>query len=276
VDGIILVHESIHSLKTNRRPSMLIKLDIAKAYDKLNWQYMRGILGAFGFDRSWIRWVMNLISSPFYSILLNGSPTKILQASRGIRQGDPLSPFLFIMAEGLNRLLRHQAETGSLRGLQLHEGLDKQVIQQFVDDTMLMGHPSIQEARVVKSCLQLFGKASGLEVNPLKSQVFFFNTPVITQRNILRILGYPKGSFPSKYLGVPLVEGAVKKVSWQDLVDRIRRRLASWTLRPLNLPSRLLLIKHVLQAMPVYLFSLLSAPKTVLKALRGIQRTFLW
>lgn len=68
----------------------------------------------------------------------------------------------------------------------------------------------------------------------------------------------------------------LKKVSWQDLLDRLRRRLASWTLKPLNLPSRLILVKHVLQAMPVYLFSLLSAPKSVLKDIRGIQRTFLW
>ena len=87
---------------------------------------------------------------------------------------------------------------------------------------MLMGHPSIQEAQVFKSCLLLFAKASGLEVNSLKSQVFFLNTLVITQGNIMRILGFPKGSFPSKYLGFPLADGALKKVSWQDLLDRIR------------------------------------------------------
>jgi len=141
---------------------------------------------------------------------------------------------------------------------------------------MLMGHPSFQEARAFKNYLNQFSKASGLEVNPLKSQVFFFNTPGITQHNILRIFGFSKGSLPSKYLGFPLWEGSYKNISWQDLLDRIRRRLASWTLRPLNLPSLLVLVKHVLQETSVYLFSLLSAPKSVLKDLRGLQLSFLW
>lgn len=161
-----------------------------------------------------------MVSTPFYSILLNGSPSKILQASRAIWKGDPLSPFLFIlMAEGMSRLLQHQAASGSLHGLQLHDGMDTQTHQQFVDDTMLMGHPSIQEARAFKNCLNQFAKASGLKVNSLKSHVFFLNILGITQCNILRTLGFSRGSFPSKYLGFPLSEGMLKKVSWQDLLD---------------------------------------------------------
>ena len=76
--------------------------------------------------------------------------------------------------------------------------MDKQTHQQFLDDTMLMGHPSVQEVRAFKTSLVTFAKASGLEVNMEKSHIFFFNSPLITQRNIGRILGYQKGSLPTK------------------------------------------------------------------------------
>ena len=77
MDGVILIHEMIHSLKIYQRPSMLIKLDIAKAFDKLSWQFMGKILEAYSFCPEWIEWVMNLVTTPFFSILLNGSPTQV-------------------------------------------------------------------------------------------------------------------------------------------------------------------------------------------------------
>lgn len=106
LDGIILSHEVIHSLKILRKPSMILKLDLSKAFDKLSWTYIKHILLAFSFNATWMRWITNLISSPRFSIIINGSPSTPFHSSRGICQGDPLSPFLFVlMAEGLSRLL---------------------------------------------------------------------------------------------------------------------------------------------------------------------------
>ena len=115
-----------------------MELDIAKAYDKLNWTYIRKVLIAFRFDHNWIRWVMALVTSPSFSILVNGSPLETFIPSRGLRQGDPLSPFLFIlMMEGLGRSIKHAKIVGKVKGIQLSEDGQTLTHQQFVDDTML-------------------------------------------------------------------------------------------------------------------------------------------
>ena len=137
---------------------------------------------------------------------------------------------------------------------------------------MLIGHSLVQEAWILNKCLNTFSRAYGLEVNNTKSEVFFFNTPRINQQNILRILGFQGSSLPSKYLGAPLADGVIRKVYWEDLLERMRRKLDNWAFRPFNLASRVVLVKSVLQAMPIYLFSTLAAPKSVLKQMRTIQR----
>eukprot|EP00253_Pinus_taeda_P006439 PITA_06439 len=99
---------------------MIMQLDIAKAYDKVNWIYVKKVISAFGFDHNWIRWVMAVVTSSSFSILVNGSPSGIFTPSGGLRQGDPLSPFLFIiMMEGLGKSIKRAKVVGIIKGLQL-------------------------------------------------------------------------------------------------------------------------------------------------------------
>eukprot|EP00253_Pinus_taeda_P018267 PITA_18267 len=247
-DGIILTHEIIHSLKISKKPGMLPKLDLSKAFDSLSWMNIKKVLIAFGFAAPWVRWVMSLISSSFFSILVNGIPSSPFHPSRGIRQGDPLSPFLFVnMAEGLGRSIKSAQQSLCLKGLSFHNS-PAFIHQQFVDDNMLFGHPSVQEARLLKSLLSGFSVASGFSIATL----------------------------PSKYLGAPLTASALKHSSWKILLENLEARLSSWTHRSLNMASRLVLIKAVLQVMPLYLFSILATPKWVLKEIKLLQRSFLW
>jgi hypothetical protein len=181
-DSIILAHEVIHSLKTSKTPGMLIKLDLSKAFDRASWQYLKAVLNSFGFDQNWISWILNLISSTFFSILVNGVPSGPFSPSRGIRQGDPLSPFLFVlMAEGLGRSISAAITDKSLKGLPLHNFQPALSHSQFVDDTLLLNSPSAKEALSLNAILSDFTEASGMSLNLDKSKLYFFNTPVPIQ-----------------------------------------------------------------------------------------------
>eukprot|EP00253_Pinus_taeda_P021835 PITA_21835 len=120
LDNIIQAQEVVHSLTSKKQVGMIMQLDIAKAYDKVNWLYLKKMLIAFGFDHIWVRWAMALVTSSSFSILVSGSPSEIFSPSRGLRQGDPLSPFLFIiMMEGLGRAINQAQSSGNIKGLQL-------------------------------------------------------------------------------------------------------------------------------------------------------------
>ena len=272
LDNIILMQEIIHSLKLNRTPRMLIKLDMSKAFDKISWQYIKEILKAFGFHPTWIHWIHSLISSSF-SILLNGIPTSTFRPTRGIRKGEPLSSFLFILiVEGLSRSIQAAISNSTLKGIYIHNLNPPLSHAQLVDDTILMGMPSIREAQTLKYILDNFATASGTFINESKSHIFFFNTPLRIQFNIDREMGFQRSSLPTKYFGIQLSENSLKKAHKNDLLASLEHRLSSWTFWTLNTPAKLILLMSTLQAMPLYIFSDLVAPKSILKKVRNIQK----
>ena len=104
----------------------------------------------------------------------------------------------------------------------------------------------------------------------LNPKLFFFHTPAITQSSIARILGFSIATLPSKYLGARMTDTVLKHSSWQLLLEKLEAHLSSWTYRALNMANCLVLIKAVLQSMPLYLFSLLVMPKWVLKKIKHL------
>eukprot|EP00253_Pinus_taeda_P035653 PITA_35653 len=277
LDNILLAQEIIHSLHSRKEAGMLMQLDLSKAYDKVSRKYLEVVLNAFGFCRTWIKWIMALIKSPRYSILVNGAPSTPFAPSRGIRQGDPLSPFLFIiLLEGLSRTIAKKKAEGKIKGLQPIRSLPATTHQQFVDDTMLHGTPTVREAVAYRDTLDLFSQAFGMEINFSKSTIFFFNTHPPVQSHLAQLLGFRIGSLPSKYLGAPLTLRTWKKENWEKILANLKTRCSHWTNKALNLAGRLILTKAVVQAIPQYLLSMLPAPKGILQQIRNIQRSFLW
>eukprot|EP00253_Pinus_taeda_P006425 PITA_06425 len=276
-DNILLAQEMIHSLHSRKEAGMLMQLDLSKAYDKVSWKYLEAVLRAFGLYNTWIKWILALIKSPRYAILVNGAPSTPFAPSRGIRQGDPLSPFLFIiLMEGLSRTIAKKKSEGKIRGLQPIRSLPSTTHQQFFDDTMLHGTPTVKEAVAYRETLDLFSQASSMEINFSKSNIFFFNTHPDFQSHLAQLLGFRIGSLPSKYLGAPLTLKPWKKGHWEKIIANLKKKCSHWTNRALNLAGRLILTKAVLQAIPQYLLSLLPAPKGILQQIRNIQHSFLW
>jgi hypothetical protein len=214
MDNVILACKVIHSLKTTKTPGMFIKLDLSKDFDKISWQYMRSLLEAFGFDNHWVAWIMRLTYSTFFSILVNGMPSHPFFPSRGIHQGEPLSPFLFvIMVEGLCHYLKDFVSEGSLKGLPFPNIQPDPSHNHFVNDTLLLNTLTTQGAIKLNSILIIFADASGVALNLEKSMLYFFNTPMSIQNHISCLLGIPKSSLPSNYLGIPLIGAIDRSIS---------------------------------------------------------------
>eukprot|EP00253_Pinus_taeda_P033082 PITA_33082 len=256
---------------------MMIKLDLSKAYDRLSWNYLGKVLESFGFCRRWIDWIHSLISSPSFSILVNGIPSKIFSATRGLRQGDPLSPFLFILAvEGLGRFIKKEREADKIKVLKLWGNNLCLTHQQFVDDIMLFGEPTVKEVKHLQKILDLFAEASGLEINRDKSCVFIFNAVDQVKAHLIRLLGFRRGELPSKYLGNILDFTSKKMKNWQGIIDKLSNKLANWAFRTLNIAGRIVLAKTILQAIPVYPLSIMAAPIGICIRIREIIRNFIW
>jgi hypothetical protein len=169
---------------------MLLKLDLSKVFDKISWAYMTYVLLAFGFAPAWVYWLLKLTSSSFFSIIINGDPSHPFSPTHEIRQGHPLSPFLFIiMEEGLSYFIKDSIADRSLVGIPLH-GIDPSVSHnKFFDDTLMLGSPMVQEAQKIPYILQTFCASLGMEINRDKSKIFFFNTALPVQLHITTISG---------------------------------------------------------------------------------------
>eukprot|EP00253_Pinus_taeda_P033746 PITA_33746 len=277
LDGLVVTQEVIYSMKTKKQKGMMIKLDLSKAYDRINWQYLEEILRSFGFNNRWIRWVLSCISTPNFSILVNGTPLKTFKASRGIRQGDLISPFLFILVvEGLGRYLKQERITDNIKGLRLWGNELPITHQQFVDDIMLFGEPTVREVRNLKKALDLFAEASGMEINKEKSCTFIFNTLETVKRHMIRMLGFKQGELPTKYLGNVLDYNSKILKNWHGFLQKLKNRVANWTFRILNIARRIVLVKSVLKEIPIYPLSIMAVPQGVCTKIREILRKFIW
>jgi hypothetical protein len=194
-DNTILAHEPLHAFKSKRGKGgfMFMKMDMEKAFDRMEWSFLLAVLEKLGFSQTWLSWIRICISSTSFSILLNESPFGHFSPGRGLRQGDPLSPFLFILgAEVFSRLMFKEEGIGRLKGLRISRNCSPIHHLLFADDLLIFGEASISVAASIKSCLDKYCRWSGQAINASKSSIRFSrNTNPTTTDLISNIIPYP-------------------------------------------------------------------------------------
>ena len=184
---------------------MVVKLDMSKAYDRVEWGYLENIMRKMGYNERWIRLVMVCVKTVTYSILVNGEPQGLITPIRGIRQGDPFSPFLFLLCtEGLHGLIQQAARVGDLKGFSLCRRGPELTHLLFADDSMLFCRATPNECRNIIDILERYEKASGQKVNKNKTSIFFNKSTLdSTKQEIKNALGVREIVQYEQYLGLP-------------------------------------------------------------------------
>lgn len=203
-------------------------MDFEKAYDSVSWEFLDYMLGSMGFNMTWRKWIQECLGSSSVSVLVNGSPLEEFSVSKGLRQGDPMTPFLFlVVAEGLSGIINNAVDKGIFKAYNITEGEKLVMVShiQYADDTAIVGEASLANVVAIKSILRAFELTSVLRVNFFKSHLVGLKEDEALVRQASSILNYRVGKTPFNFLGIQ-VGGNPRKSSYWDLVIKsVRRRL---------------------------------------------------
>nr|CAD1816995.1 unnamed protein product [Ananas comosus var. bracteatus] len=248
-DNFCTAHILVYHLHTSKLSAALLKIDFERAFDNINWCFLVDLFQARGFGPLWISWIQALLRSANTSVILNGTPGNSFSCKRGLRQGDPLSPLLFILCvDVLSRMLQRAATSQLLPDL----GIGQVRIQtlQFADDLLIFFDGSLRSAATIKLILNSF---AGYSANPF---------------------GCCVKSFPLSYLGLPLSPKRLCRSDYLPLIERVDNYLAGWKGLSLSREGRLVLLNSVLSTIPSYLCSLFRLLAWVLNSIDKIRRHF--
>ncbi|PNX86022.1 ribonuclease H, partial [Trifolium pratense] len=281
LDNALIAIEVIHALKRRTRglkAELALKIDISKAYDKVDWSFLKGMLVRLGFSDKWVHWMMMCVSSVNYSVLMNFDKVGPIYPGRGLRQGDPLSPYLFILAtEGLTALIKQSIARGDIHGVKICRGAPLVSHLLFADDCFLFCRANIMEATHLMSLLDTYSAASGQEINLSKSEVFFSkNLSKAAQEDLSGIMGVKHVMGTGTYLGLPSMVGRSKKATFGYIKDRIWKKINSWRGRALSKAGKDVMIKSVLQSIPSYIMSVYLLPDSIITDIERMLNSFWW
>lgn len=218
---------------------------------------------------------MECVSTTRVVVLVNGSSIKEFNFGRRLRQGDPLSPFLFILVtEVLHLLLEKAGALGFIEGIQ--GVIPGQMIShlQFADDTILflkVEEKVVENMKFILRCFEIF---SGLSINFKKSCIVGFGVNEEFLYCMAAICKCKIEVLPFCYLGIPLGANSRRVVMWEVVVERFRKKLSGWKCRTMSWAARIVLINAALSFLPIYFMSLFQAPVTIIKKLIKLGETF--
>lgn len=223
LDGVLITNEAIDFIKKTKRKSMVFKVDFEKVYDCVSWKFLQSMMTKMGFGDRWCKWIDSCLKSSRISVLVNGSPTQEFEMERGVRQGDPLSSFLFLMvAEGLNIVINEAVHQGYFKGIKVGDNDVNLHHLQYADDTIFFGEWSLRNAKNLKRITKCVQDASGLKINMSKSKIFGTGVSDGEVDNIARGIGCIPGTLPFEYLGVPIGLNMKNEDNWKKIIDKFK------------------------------------------------------
>ncbi|WVZ93250.1 hypothetical protein U9M48_039246 [Paspalum notatum var. saurae] len=266
-DNFLYVQNVVRQFHKAKTPALFLKLDIQKVFDTINWSYLLEMLQACGFGPCWREWISILFSTTSSRALINGVPGESFDHRRGVRQGDPLSPMLFILAiDPLQKILDLATQQGVLTPLPLTAAKLRTSI--YTNDAAIFLSPAHDQLQAIKQILLTFGVVTGLVTNFDKSSVHPIRCEDVDLAAILQPFQGACMTFPCKYLGLQLHTRPLQKVHGQ--------RLAGWKGKLLNRAGCLTLITSVVSSMPTYHLTIFCLAKWARKKIDKVRHSFLW
>ncbi|KAL8128488.1 hypothetical protein V2J09_017643 [Rumex salicifolius] len=264
-DNIVLVQELVHSMnrKTGRKGWFIMKLDLEKAYDRLRWDFIEDTLRDTGIPDCWVQWIMECVSSPSMRVLWNGELTEPFTLTRGVRQGDSISPYHFVLClERLSHLIAGEVDGGRWRPVRVCRNAPRISHIFFPDDIILAAEASEGQMRLIMQVLDRFFQASGQRVSTTKSTLYVSKNvgPDLVTR-LESISGMSATTNFGRYLGMPVLQGKVTKATFAEVIVKANNKLAGWKCRTLSMAGRVTLARSVLSTLPFYTMNSVHLPK---------------
>ncbi|GJV73508.1 RNA-directed DNA polymerase, eukaryota, reverse transcriptase zinc-binding domain protein [Tanacetum coccineum] len=277
-DNIILAQELFKGYNSKQKfRRVAFKIDLQKAYDTIDWGFLKIVLEQFGFPGKMVEWIMTCVSTTKFSINVNGEREGYFSGGRGLRQGDPMSPYLFTLVMEVFSIIMGR-NISKNKDFKYHHGCKNLQITHlcFADDLLVFCHGDIKSVSTIKESLEEFSNYSGLKANMNKSTIFFRGLTITEQSIILDIIPFAIGSLPVRYLGVPLITKKICATDCKPLIDKVKSRVMDWRNKALSYSGRLQLIVSVLSTMQIYWASVFLLPKNVIYEINKVLKGFLW
>ena len=280
-DNYFISHEIINWVRKRKKGNCfagILKVDLSKAYDRIRLDFVEAMLRKMKFPENWVGWLMQCITTVSYSVLVNGEPSENFFPSAGLRQGDPLSSYIFILCmEVLSRNLTHLQNSNELEGLKIARNAPKISHLFFADDALFFFKAVPKNCWAIKNILTSFCEKSGEMINFDKSHVIFSpNTPQKFRTIMRKPLGVAEKSKIGIYLGCPMeVDGRTTSV-FNSVTTKIVDKISSWKFTNLSQTGKLILINTILISLASNIISTYILPQKITRRISSVLLKFWW
>ena len=280
-DNILVAHEIMNKFRhyKGKKGFVALKIDMEKAYDRIEWDFLLACLRQLGFNNTWVKWISECISTVSYSLIINGESCGFFKPSRGLRQGDPLSPYLFLICMDVlaRRLYDLSLDSKSGIGIKIAPATERIPCLFFADDSLIFCKTSTESCQKLKNTLDLFCAQSGQLINFHKSSLIYSKrTRTIEKQTVAGIFNISNSAAIGKYLGCSIFMGRPQSDHFQPLITKALAKLDNWKAKCFSKAGRVVLIQSNLESLPSHTMQCFKLPSQISDKLDQINRDFFW